>query len=121
MFPEWPRRGVNETQRIYDLHVRIATSRPACVAPIGQAWELSLKRYPMMLLHDADGNHARATGSFLTALILFSTLTDSAPSKLPAFAGLGISEADQTRLREIATEQVALPSPRLHCPNDRKL
>ena len=28
MFPEWPRRDVPETQRIYDLHVSIAQRRP---------------------------------------------------------------------------------------------
>lgn len=29
LFPEWPRRGVPETQRIYDLHVSIARRPPA--------------------------------------------------------------------------------------------
>src|SRR6186713_2817529 len=38
MFPEWPRRGIAETQRIHDLHVSIAQREPACVAPVGQAW-----------------------------------------------------------------------------------
>ena len=36
MFPEWARRGINESQRIYDLHVSIAMKEPACVAPIPQ-------------------------------------------------------------------------------------
>jgi hypothetical protein len=31
LFAEWPRLGVTETARIYDLHVSIATAQPACV------------------------------------------------------------------------------------------
>jgi hypothetical protein len=45
MFPEWPRLGIDETMRIYDLHVSIAQREVACVAPIGQAWDLSLARH----------------------------------------------------------------------------
>jgi len=75
LFPEWPRRGVPETQRIYDLHVSIARREPACVAPIPQAWDLALARYPTLVLHDADGNHSAPAGAFLAALILATTIT----------------------------------------------
>jgi hypothetical protein len=44
MFPEWPLQNVAETQRIYGLHVSIAQAQPACVAPVGQAWDLALIR-----------------------------------------------------------------------------
>src|SRR3954469_1010051 len=58
MFPEWPRRGIDETQRIFDLHVSIAQAEPACVAPIPQAFDLALARDPTLTLHAADGNHS---------------------------------------------------------------
>ena len=64
MFPEWPRRDVDETQRIYDLHASIAQSEPACVAPIGQAWDLALARDPTLTLHASDGNHSVARWRF---------------------------------------------------------
>lgn len=117
MFPEWPRRGINETQRIFDLHVSIAQTRAACVAPIPQAWDLALQRHPMLVLHDADGNHAAAPGSFLAALVLYATLTGNSPAALPDLPTLpAVDGATQARLRAVAADQVALLPPRRYCP-----
>ena len=83
MFPEWPRKDVDETQRIYDLHVSIAQAEPACVAPIGQAWDLALARDPTLTLHASDGNHSAPAGAFLAALVLYATITGLSPLDLP--------------------------------------
>ncbi|SHH66577.1 hypothetical protein [Massilia sp. CF038] len=121
MFPEWPRRGIDETQRIVDLHVSIATRQPACVAPIPQAFDLAAVRYPALVLHAADGNHAAPAGSFLAAVVLYATLTGNAPLALPALDGLGVDSATQASLRAVADDQVKLTAPRLYCPNDGPL
>ncbi|MBL8524522.1 MAG: hypothetical protein JNN20_12595 [Betaproteobacteria bacterium] len=121
MFPEWPRRGVAETQRIYDLHVSIARKTPACVAPIGQAWDLSVARNPGIVLHAGDGNHAVAAGSFLAALVIAHTITGTSPDDLPVFTQFGIDSDTQSKLRAVATETVQTISPRLYCPDDRPL
>lgn len=118
MFPEWPRLGVDETQRIYDLHVSIARSAPACVAPIGQAWDRALARYPSITLHDPDGNHSAPAGAFLAALVLYSTVTGNSPAALPTVAITGVDADTQEKLRTIAAETVLAISPRVHCPND---
>jgi hypothetical protein len=118
MFPEWPLRGVNETQRIYDLHVSIAQITPACVAPVGQAWDIVLARHPAMALYDTDGNHSTAAGSFLAALVLSATMTGASPETLPFIAGFGVEADDQARLRTAAAEAVAATPPRRYCPAD---
>ena len=118
MFPEWPRLNIDETRRIYDLHVYIAQREPACVAPIGQAWEPALARYPTIVLHDPDGNHSAPAGAFLAALVLYATLTGGAPGTVPDLAIAGVDAATQARLREIASETVLAIAPRTHCPND---
>jgi hypothetical protein len=118
MFPEWPRIGLDETSRIFDLHVRIATLAPACVAPIPQAFDLSMVRNPGLVLHDADGNHSAPNGAFLAALVLYATLTGNAPLALPDLPSFGIDGATQARLRAVADEQVKLISPRQYCPTD---
>ena len=120
MFPEWPRRGVNETARIHDLHVSIAREAPACVAPIGQAWDLSLGRDPQLLLHDTDGNHAALPGAFLAALMLAAAITGDAPGSFPSIE-IALDGATQARLRAIAAETALAYSPRQHCPADRPL
>lgn len=121
MFPEWPRRGIAETLRIYELHASIARKTPACVAPIGQAWDLSAARYPGIVLHAGDGNHAVAAGSFLAALVIAHTITGAAPNDLPVFTQFGIDADTQNKLRAVATETVQTVSPRLYCPDDRPL
>lgn len=118
MFPEWARLGIGETETIYDLHVSIATTEPACVAPVGQAWDRSLAHHPTVALHASDGNHSAPAGAFLAALVLYATLTGSSPVGLPALADLGVDEATQAQLRTIAAETVQVVSPRKMCPKD---
>ena len=121
MFPEWPRLGVNETQRIFDLHVSIARQQAACVPPIPQAFDLAAARYPALVLHASDGNHSAPPGAFLAALVLYATLTGKAPLDLPQLDGFGVDGATQASLRAVADDQVRLLSPRLYCPNDGTL
>lgn len=118
MFPEWPRLGIDETQRILDVHVGIAQRQPACVAPIPQAFDLAKKRTPDLVLHAADGNHSAPSGAFLAALVLYGTLTGSAPQGLPALSPFNVDAATQARLRAVADEQLKLVNGRQYCPND---
>ena len=118
MFPEWPRLSVNETQRIYDLHVSIAQRQAACVAPVGQAWDLALARHPSLTLHASDGNHSAPAGTFLAALVISTTLTNVSPSEVPHLAQFGVDAETQALLRAIAAETVQTVPPRQWCPSD---
>jgi hypothetical protein len=118
MFPEWPRRGVAETQRIYDLHVSIAQAEPACVAPVGQAWDLALARDPTLTLHAADGNHSAPAGAFLAALVLYATITGLSPLDVPPLQQYPVDVSLQATLRGIAAETVQTVPPRMWCPGD---
>lgn len=117
LFPEWPRRGIDETQRIYDLHVGIARAEPACVAPVGQAWDLAARRFPQLVLHADDGNHAAPAGSYLTALMLYTTITGASPLALPD-SDNGVPPAVQAQLRQVAADTAQAVPPRQHCPRD---
>jgi hypothetical protein len=117
MFPEWPRAGIAETRRIYELHVGIAEAEPACVAPIGQAWDLAAQRHPGLVLHDADGNHSAPAGAYLTALVLYTTLSGQSPRGLPDLAN-GVAADVQAQLRAVAADTALTVSPRQHCPQD---
>jgi hypothetical protein len=121
LFPEWPRRDVVETQRIYDLHVSIARQEPACVAPIGQAWDLALARDPGLVLHAPDGNHSAPAGAFLAALMIATAMTGTPPNTLPDFPQLNVAADVQSRLRAIAAETALAYAPRQWCPADPPL
>jgi hypothetical protein len=118
MFPEWPRRGIDETQRIFDLHVSIAQAEPACVAPIPQAFDLALARDPTLTLHASDGNHSAPAGAFLAALVLYATITGQSPLDLPPLTQYPVGASLQATLRGIAAEMVQTVPPRTWCPGD---
>lgn len=120
MFPEWPRRGVDETTRIHDLHVQIAQAQPACVAPVGQAWDLARQRHPALTLHAGDGNHSAPAGAFLTALVLLATASGASPLGVPEL-GNGVPADVQAALRQVAADTVLAHPPRRHCPDDPPL
>lgn len=115
LFPEWPRRGEPETDTIYALHVSIARQQPACVAPVGQAWDLAQARMPTVSLHASDGNHSNAAGAYLSALMLFATIAGKSPLDLPPLAN-GVDAAIQEKLRSVAADAALLVAPRLYCP-----
>ena len=108
LFPEWGQRGRDwESQYVYDLHSDIANREAACVAPVGFAWDMTLNIQPDMVLHAEDGNHATRTGAFLTALVLFETITGSSADQLAAVEGLGIPARTQDFLGQMASQAVA--------------
>ncbi|MES2317934.1 MAG: hypothetical protein V4631_10610 [Pseudomonadota bacterium] len=118
MFPEWPRFGVDETERIFDLHVSIARLQAACVAPIPQAFDRAALQYPTLVLHNVDGNHSSPAGAFLAALVLYATLTGNSAGALPLLPAFAIDGATQARLRAVADEQMLATPPRTWCPGD---
>lgn len=120
MFPEWPRRGVDETARIHALHTQIAAASPACVAPIGQAFDLAAWRMPSLVLHAPDGNHAAPAGAQLAALVLYAAITGRSPLALPDTAS-DLDAVTEGLLRGIAAEALAANPPRRWCPADPPL
>ena len=118
LFPEWPRRGVDETQRIFELYVSIAAQAPACVAPVPQAWDIALSRQAIPQLHAPDGNHAQPAGTLLAALVIASTIAGDSPAAMPTLAALAVDAATQADLRAAAAQAVIDLSPRRYCPAD---
>lgn len=118
LFPEWPRRGVDETQRIFELYVSIAAQAPACVAPVPQAWDIALSRHALLPLHAPDGNHSQPAGALLAALVIASTIAGDSPAAMPTLPAIAVDAATQAHLRAAAAQAVVDLSPRRHCPAD---
>jgi hypothetical protein len=118
LFPEWPRLGVPETQFIFDIHAKIARREPACVAPVGQAWDIAASRHPELVLHASDGNHSAPAGAFLAALVIAATITRVDPDHLPFITGFDVDAAKQETLRRVAMDALATTTPRQFCPLD---
>ncbi len=117
MFPEWPRRGIDESDRIFELHVSIAEAEPVCVPPIPQAFDRAIES--VSPLHASDGNHASPSGSLLAALVIAHTMTGQRPESMPELNDFDVDAVTQRALRSAADDAVAATSPWTHCPDDR--
>jgi hypothetical protein len=112
LFPEWARLDNDEEAgRIHRLHMGIAAREPACVAPIGLAWEILLHASPDIRLHERDGNHANRTGALLTAYVLYAAITGNSVRELSERRIRGVPADTQERLRSAAEQAVSLAPP----------
>jgi hypothetical protein len=116
LFPEWPRRGIDESQRIYEVHVSIARKQPACIAPIPQAFDVALARHPDLVLHADDGNHSAPAGAFLAALVIATTMTEIPPDRVAFLPQIAVDAPTQEKLRLVAAATVSASPPRQWCP-----
>jgi hypothetical protein len=115
LFPEWARRGVDESDRIWALHSGIAQRAPACVAPVPQAWQAAQAAVSPLPLHASDDNHAAAAGAQLTALVLMAAITGQSPTALDDLPDAGATSL-QRPLREAAAAAQVLLQTQASCP-----
>lgn len=105
LFPEWARRGNSEEgARVHALHMSIASREPACVAPVGYAWQVALDADRRLRLHASDGNHAGRKGALLTAYVLYQAITDQPAEALPYIKSAKVDAISQEALRAAASE-----------------
>ena len=112
MFPEWPRRGnYEEGLRVHGIHLRIASREPACVAPVGLAWDHMIAIDPTIPLHAADGNHSNLNGALLTAYVFYQVISEQSAKALSYIPEIAVSETNQRIFREVAADIVAANPP----------
>ena len=108
LFPEHPQQGNSqEGQKVHDLHVSIANIQSSCVAPVGLVWDRVIKLRPNITLHQTDGNHASDTGTFLTALVFYETISGFSADLIPFINDIDIDRTTQALLGQITSEVIA--------------
>lgn len=115
LFAEWPRRGVDESARIYETYASIARVQPACLPPIPQAFDLAQARHPDLALHDVDGNHSTPAAAFLAAVLLFAAIDTTPVDTLPTLPSIAVDADTQRLLRLVARDAAKTISPRNFC------
>ncbi|MEX2651460.1 MAG: hypothetical protein WD473_03300 [Acidimicrobiia bacterium] len=75
------------------------------LAPVGEAWQISLTSARGIRLHQSDRSHPTLEGSYLAALVITATITGESPDDMTA--DLGVPTAVANLLREYATTAVA--------------
>lgn len=77
LFMTWARRDAPEQQaQLTDAYLTIGRERDALVIPVGNAWQRFRREQPQVALHDADGSHPTAAGSYLAAVTVLSAMLD---------------------------------------------
>ncbi len=85
---------------------RAATGKKDCVvAPVGDAWELHYQKPGTPRLHDGDNSHPTYSGSYLAALVIYTTIYR--PPKLEISYHGSLPDHEAAALQKIATTILA--------------
>lgn len=104
LYVTWARRDRPETQHdIDEAYAAAARQANAALAPVGTAWKRVRERWPDLALHDADGGHPSAMGSYLAACVLYISLQPGA-RECPALGDADRDDLAFARLRMVASE-----------------
>jgi hypothetical protein len=78
------------------------------LAPVGAAFQLCKESYPEIGLYTDDNHHANAEGLYLSALVIYATLTQDTPlGATHDFPGVAIPADVAGCLQEVAEKAVA--------------
>jgi hypothetical protein len=108
----------SEQARVTAALQQLAQDLELLLAPVGPAWERSLRQRPELGLWGSDNQHASRAGTYLMACVLYATIYQQSPAGLSFTAGL--PEETAQFLQEIAEETtegapaVTQPSGRVH-------
>jgi hypothetical protein len=100
LFMSWERKDhsvtINEISQAID---QIASELGIKVAPVGLAWQRSIQERPDLELYDFDGLHPNATGTYLSACVIYATIFDRSPvgidyQPFDLFAGNNLMEKE---------------------------
>ena len=84
-FATWAReKQLEEQDAITKSYEQCAVAVGGRVAPVGAAWKDVLTSKEKLRLHDEDGSHPNAAGSYLAALVIYATITGDDVDVLPA-------------------------------------
>ena len=73
LFAEWPRRGIDETDRILRVYGTVAAFGKACLPPVPEAFDL----VDGVELLAPDGNHSSDAGATLAAAVIAGSIVGS--------------------------------------------
>jgi len=88
----------------------VAKATGGLYAPVGDAWEASLKAHKTIKLHTGDGSHPNEYGSYLAACVFYSLLSGRSAEGLGGVPS-GVAKADAAKLAKIAWAAVQKGAP----------
>lgn len=86
LFHTWPRRDAPDSDRamLDYAYAHLARELKVLRAPVGPAWQQARAELRGASLYADDGSHPSTAGSYLTAAVVYATLTGESPVGGPA-------------------------------------
>lgn len=103
-------------EELAQVYTDIAIELGARLAPVGRAWEKSLKERPDLILHTEDQSHPNVHGSYLAACVFYTVLTGKSPLGLSNGGLNQISDEEAEFLQRIAFDSVEEYAPDVLLP-----
>ena len=102
LYMTWARSHAPQSQQaITDAYESIGRELGATVVPAGRAWQQFLGKHDAPVLHDKDGSHPTAAGTYLAACVFFATLFGRSPVGVGSGVA-GLSAAEVKLLQQTA-------------------
>ena len=80
LYQTWARKHAPEAQQVInEAYESIGKELGATVVPVGRVWEQFIGKHDRPVLHDRDGSHPTAAGTYLAACVFFKTLLGRSP------------------------------------------
>jgi len=97
LYMTWARQNAPDTQAfLTKAYQDIGAELGIIVAPVGAAWQQSLRTSPTLILHQDDGSHPNGAGSYLAACVFYATFYGKSPVGLPAHIANSLVDSSGT-------------------------
>src|SRR5262245_31810418 len=107
LFMAWAyqRLGWISMQEIADAHRRLARELNVDVAPVGLAWQQSIKERPSLDMYASDREHPSLAGTYLATCVVYATVLGRDPAE-SKYAPAGLNGEEATFLQNVARRTV---------------
>lgn len=107
LYPWFTAVDSETTRREMDLLIhQLAWQSKAVMVPVGPAWDKVIAEFPGINLYASDGIHASAEGVYLSACVIFASLTGQSPLDITSFSAEGYDQQDEIVILDAETAQV---------------
>jgi hypothetical protein len=84
-----------EVERLNRMIHLLGWQEDLTIIPVGPAWQSALKSRPDLQLYASDGIHPSAMGVYLSACVVYASISAESPMDNPVYTSIGYDNADE--------------------------
>jgi hypothetical protein len=87
--------AITEKERLDRMVHQLGWQEDLAIVPVGPAWQAALNSRPDLKLYANDGIHPSALGVYLSACVLYASITGESPLDNPVYTSIGFDAPDE--------------------------